>query len=159
MVSLGKETSLAASRAGSLGWPIIEAQLAGVRSNFVHVVGTMCLGRFRLEITSEEVTAKRRAERKQFKFDRARAIVAAAAEAEAAFAEGRIISTEETKALIPSAATWKLSSSIRDAALPLLESSQEGTDPDADLLEDMEHMQLTLSEAFFLTWALDCLSI
>ena len=32
-------------------------------------------------------------------------------------------------------------------------------DPDAEPLEDLEHMQLTLAEAFFLTWALGCLNI
>ncbi|KAH9004671.1 hypothetical protein EDB86DRAFT_3038103 [Lactarius hatsudake] len=109
------------------------------------------------QMTSEEVTAKRRAERKQFKSDRAQAIAAAAAEAEAAFAEGRVISVEETGVSIPSAATWKPSLSIRNTALP--ERSLEGTVLDAEPPEDMEHMQLTLSEAFFLTWALDCLCI
>lgn len=118
----------------------------------------MCLG-FHLEITSEEVTAKRRAERKQFKLDRAQAIAAAAAEAEAAFAEGRVISIEETGTSIPSAATWKPSVSIQNAALPLSERPPEDTDLDAEPPEDMEHLQLTLPEAFFLSWALDCLSI
>ena len=112
-----------------------------------------------LEITSEEVTAKRRAERKQFKLDRAQAIAAAAAEAEAAFAEGRIISAEETGISIPSAATWKPSDSTRSIVPPPSESLQEMTDLSVEPLEDMEHMQLTLAEAFFLTWALDCLTI
>ena len=112
-----------------------------------------------LEITSEEVTAKRRAERKQFKLDRAQAIAAAAAEAEAAFAEGRIISTEETGVSIPSAATWKPSDSTRSIASPPSERLQDETDLSLEPLEDMEHMQLTLAEAFFLTWALDCLTI
>lgn len=158
-------------------------------------------------MTSEEVTAKRRAERKQFKVDRARAIAQAAAEAEAAFREGRIVSLEETKANIPSAATWKPSSS------PIASASVSSTDPatnstvitsstsnvttvptDGDVtastaedatnmgasakpredghggaeglydedegpLEDVEHLQLTLPEAFFLCWALDCLTV
>lgn len=112
-----------------------------------------------VEITSEEVTAKRRAERKQFKLDRARAIAAAAAEAEAAFAEGRIISVEQTRASIPSAATWKPSDSIQNVASSPSERQQEATDLPAEPLEDVEHMQLTLAEAFFLTWALDCLAI
>lgn len=107
------------------------------------------------------MTAKRRAERKQFKLDRAQAIAAAAAQAEAAFAEGRIISAEETGVSIPSAATWKPSDSTRGIASPLSERLQEETDLSAELepLEDMEHMQLTLAEAFFLAWALDCLTI
>ena len=105
------------------------------------------------------MTAKRRAERKQFKLDRAQAMAAAAAEAEAAFAEGRIISAEESTVSIPSAATWKPSDSIRNVSSPRSERSQEVTDLSAEPLEDMEHMQLTLAEAFFLTWALDCLTI
>ena len=105
------------------------------------------------------MTAKRRAERKQFKLDRAQAIATAAAEAEAAFAEGRIISAEESRVLIPSAATWKPSNSTRNVVSPRSEPSQEETDLSAEPLEDMEHMQLTLAEAFFLAWALDCLTI
>jgi len=111
------------------------------------------------ELTSEEVTAKRRAERKQFKLDRARAIAEAAAEAEAAFTEGRIISTEETMVSIPSAATWKPSNLTRNIAPLPSDHLQEATDLSAESLEDMEHLQLTLAEAFFLTWALDCLTI
>jgi tRNA-splicing endonuclease subunit Sen2 len=82
----------------------------------------------------------------------------AAAEAEAAFAEGRIISAEESKVSIPSAATWKPSDSTRNVA-SRSERFQEEMDLNAEPLEDMEHMQLTLAEAFFLTWALDCLTI
>lgn len=110
-------------------------------------------------MTSEEVTAKRRAERKQFKLDRARAIAAAAAEAEAAFAEGRIIPAEETKASIPSAATWK-PSTVHAGTVSLPETPPEQDEDDAaELLEDLEHLQLTLPEAFFLIWALDCLTV
>lgn len=113
-----------------------------------------------LEMTSEEVTAKRREERKQFKFDRAQAMAAAAAEAEAAFAEGREVhsttSADGTRS-IPSAATWK----------PQRQTSNEGPAPSEDLLdtldeeplEDVEHLQLTLPEAFFLLWNIDCLTV
>ena len=115
---------------------------------------------FYLELASEEVTAKRRVERKQFKLDRARAMAAAAAEAEAAFAEGRIITADESKASIPSAATWKPSDSTRNIVPPPSDYLQEAADLSAESLEeDMEHMQLTLAEALFLTWALDCLTI
>ncbi|KAG2349077.1 hypothetical protein BDR05DRAFT_1055980 [Suillus weaverae] len=61
-----------------------------------------------------EITAKRRAERKQFKLDRAKAIAAAAAaaaEADTAFNEqGRVIAhgiAPDGTRIIPSAATWK----------------------------------------------------
>ncbi|KAI0060932.1 tRNA-intron endonuclease catalytic domain-like protein [Artomyces pyxidatus] len=113
-------------------------------------------------MTSEEVTAKRRSERRQFKVDRARAIAAAAADAEAAFAEGRIISAEEVKASIPSAATWKSSASVADALPPpppSREADAVADDLEVEPLEDLEHMQLTLQEAFFLAWALDCLTV
>jgi tRNA-splicing endonuclease subunit Sen2 len=40
-----------------------------------------------------------------------------------------------------------------------LQSALGGKDLDAEPPEDMEHLQLTLPEAFFLAWALDCLSI
>ncbi|KIM82942.1 hypothetical protein PILCRDRAFT_819743 [Piloderma croceum F 1598] len=112
------------------------------------------------QMTSEEVTAKRREERKQFKFDRAQAMAAAAAEAEAAFAEGREVhsatSADGTRS-IPSAATWK----------PQRQTSNEGPAPSEDFpdeldeepLEDVEHLQLTLPEAFFLLWNIDCLTV
>lgn len=113
-----------------------------------------------LDLTSEEVTAKRRVERKQFKLDRARAIAAAAAEAEAAFVEGRIIPAEQSKTSIPSAATWKPSNSTRTIVPPSSDHLQDAAELYAqEPEEDMEHMQLTLVEAFFLTWALDCLTI
>ena len=119
----------------------------------------MCSRCIHSELTSEEATAKRRAERKQFKLDRARAIAAAAAEAEAAFAEGRVISAEETRTSIPSAATWKPSPSTQNVPLSPAERFQEAADLDAEPLEDMEHMQLTLAEAFFLIWSLGVLNI
>lgn len=113
------------------------------------------------EMTSEEITAKRREERKQFKLDRAQAMAVAAAEAEAAFAEGRevpsTISADGIRS-IPSAATWKPQrpTSSREAPSP-------SEDPPAELeeqsLQDVEHLQLTLSEAFFLLWNLDCLTV
>jgi tRNA-splicing endonuclease subunit Sen2 len=110
-------------------------------------------------MTSEEITAKRRAERKQFKVDRARAIAAAVAEAEAAFAEGRIISpnpSADGKRAIPSAATWKPQSPVGEEAVNL---TDDAVMQDEEPLEDVEHLQLTLPEALFLSWNLDCLTI
>ncbi|KAH7911055.1 hypothetical protein BJ138DRAFT_1151575 [Hygrophoropsis aurantiaca] len=111
-------------------------------------------------LTSEEITAKRRAERKQFKLDRAKAMAAAAAEAEAAFSEGRIISpgyAPDGTRLIPSAATWKPSTSTAAEEEPPL--TPEAVEDEEELLEDIEHLQLTLQEAFFLLWNLDCLTV
>jgi len=118
-------------------------------------------------LTSEEVTAKRRSERRQFKLDRARAMAAAAAEAEAAFEEeGRVISTvyaEDGTRIIPSAATWKPSQSPEAPrqGVPDVEREEgEGGDEDEDMpIENVEHLQLTLPEAFFLLWNLDCLAV
>lgn len=112
-------------------------------------------------MTSEEVTAKRRAERKQFKLDRAKAMAAAAAEAEAAFQQGRIVSAiyaADGTRMIPSAATWK----PKDDTQPDEDVSQVEEDDGEDEeepIENVEHLQLTLQEAFFLLWNLDCLSI
>lgn len=108
-------------------------------------------------MTSEEVTAKRRAERKQFKLDRAKAMAAAAAEAETAFQQGRVVSTiyaADGTRMIPSAATWKPKDAIQSD-----EDLSEGEEGDEEPIENMEHLQLTLQEAFFLLWNLDCLSI
>ena len=109
------------------------------------------------DMTSEEIREKRRAERKQFKMDRAAAIARAAAEAEAAFAEGR----EAAPAFIPSGATWKPSESSEVSSLPPEppeEQANEGVDG-LESLENVEHLQLTLQEAFFLIWTLDCLTV
>ena len=102
------------------------------------------------------MTAKRRAERKQFKLDRAKAIATAAAEAEAAFAEGRVVNVALSGPTIPSAATWKPSVPGEEAESPSVEV--DGAEDDVPL-EDVEHLQLTLPEAFFLLWSLDCLTI
>ncbi|KAF9221369.1 hypothetical protein BS17DRAFT_263713 [Gyrodon lividus] len=118
-------------------------------------------------VTSEEVTAKRRAERKQFKFDRAKAMAAAAAEAEAAFQEGRIISAiyaPDGTRMIPSAATWKPNRAPgiqpNGSASVVEESDDEDDDEDEEeTIENVEHLQLTLQEAFFLLWNFDCLSV
>jgi len=112
------------------------------------------------QMTSEELTAKRRAERKQFKLDRARAIAAVAEEAEMVFAtEGRVIKPALSGPAIPSAATWKPEPEPMPEP-PLMPTFEEKGDPvDEGPLEDVEHLQLTLQEAFFLLWNLDCLSV
>ncbi|KAG6813835.1 hypothetical protein H0H92_006779 [Tricholoma furcatifolium] len=111
------------------------------------------------QMTSEEITAKRRAERRQFKLDRAAAIAAAAAEAEAIFeTEGRAIKTALSGPGIPSAATWKPSSSLTET--PETAEEPEDVEPtDLEPLVDVEHLQLTLQEAIFLAWGLDCLTV
>jgi tRNA-splicing endonuclease subunit Sen2 len=114
-------------------------------------------------MTSEEITAKRRADRKQFKADRAKAIAAVAEEAELIFAtEGRVVAPALSGPAIPSAATWKPSSQtppedpVPSEQDPVASDQENETEDD---LVDIEHLQLTLQEAFFLCWTLDCLTI
>lgn len=112
---------------------------------------------FMTDLTSEEVREKRRKERQQFKIDRARALAEAAAEKEAAFVEGR----QASVVAIPSGATWKPQTSA-GASLPTSMPEQdtpEAEDIEEDLVEDVEHLQLTIQEAFFLLWNLDCLTV
>ncbi|KAJ7576867.1 hypothetical protein C8J56DRAFT_373085 [Mycena floridula] len=111
-------------------------------------------------MTSEEVREKRRIERKQFKLDRAKAIANLAAEAEAVFeAEGRVVVPAVSGPSVPSGATW------RSPAAVLVESAAEQGQVEATPIEDeeppedVEHLQLTLQEAFFLIWSLDCLTV
>ncbi len=115
------------------------------------------------EPTSEEITAKRRADRKQFKIDRARAIAAVAEEAEVIFAtEGRVIQPALSGPAIPSSSTWKPSVDPQTMDNVLATTEEElpcvGSDNGKPLV-DIEHLQLTLQEAFFLCWNLDCLTI
>lgn len=127
-------------------------------------------------MTSEEITAKRRAERKQFKADRAKAIAAVAEEAELIFAtQGRVIAPALSGPAIPSAATWKPSQTSNTPSETSPESAEISAgqnteasesspvsvneDEDEDPLVDVEHLQLTLQEAFFLLWTLDCLTV
>ncbi|KAF5361891.1 hypothetical protein D9756_002586 [Leucocoprinus leucothites] len=130
------------------------------------------------QMTSEEITAKRRAERKQFKADRAAAIAAVAEEAEHIFAtEGRVVTPALSGPAIPSAATWKPSQPTTDSpssnTQPPASTEQTITQNDdsvdiskppiveefLDPLINIEHLQLTLQEAFFLLWTLDCLIV
>lgn len=90
--------------------------------------------------------------------DRARAQAEAAAEAEAAFAEGREASTVH----IPSGATWKPQASVGAEVSSLPEDPpDDGVEvfEEEEPLEDVEHLQLTLQEAFFLIWTIDCLTV
>ena len=109
------------------------------------------------DLTSEEIREKRRKERQQFKIDRARALAEAAAEKEAAFAEGR----EASVVAIPSGATWKpqTSTEVSISAVPSEQDTPGPEEVEEEPIEDVEHLQLTLQEAFFLLWNLDCLTV
>ena len=105
------------------------------------------------ELTPEEVTAKRRAQRQDFKRQRAEAIAAAEAEAEEAFSANPGIAPTVTT-VIPSAQTAGLNRFFVDGDDgPLLELTEE------EMPENLEHLQLTLQEAFFLCWGVGCLRV
>ncbi|EJU03466.1 hypothetical protein DACRYDRAFT_114863 [Dacryopinax primogenitus] len=125
-------------------------------------------------MTAEEITAKRREQRKQFKASRAAAIQKAAQEAEASFS---------ASLASPGSATYDvpLAKAPHNVPRPTFEPAAckgnadnrpsrteeddgtKGADGvetiDEDDVENMEHLQLTLQEAFFLAWGLDCLRI
>lgn len=114
-------------------------------------------------MTAEELTAKRRAERQKFKFDRAQAFASSVAEAEAAFAAGDATVkvaplTREAVANFVAQRSARETPDLSDA-LPQEVPSEETQEKDAleEIPENLEHLQLTLPEAFFLIWALDCL--
>lgn len=120
-----------------------------------------------LALSSEEITSKRREERKQFKLDRARAIAAVAAQAEQVFAtEGRVIIPTLSGPEIPSSATWRPTRPSRAETSndtipldPIAVEDDSGEVHNEVELNDIEHLQLTFQEAFFLVWNLGCLSI
>ncbi|KAJ1306766.1 hypothetical protein OPQ81_007752 [Rhizoctonia solani] len=116
---------------------------------------------------SELITAKRREERKIFKATRAAYLAQATAEAEAAFA-----ADSSADIVIPTIGS--ASQAVRAAAKEsqsepetpqrnepaLLHATTEATvEEDFVPPEDMEHLQLTLQEAYFLSHYLGCLRI
>ncbi|KAG8806176.1 tRNA splicing endonuclease subunit sen2, partial [Serendipita sp. 399] len=110
------------------------------------------------ELTAEEITAKRREIRKQFKQERANAIAAAEAEAELSFAANPEANPVVTT-VIPSAQTAGLQKKLHEtinahgSSNPLPELTED------EIPENMEHLQLSLQEAFFLAWAVGCLDL
>ncbi|KAF8492499.1 hypothetical protein JB92DRAFT_3002755 [Gautieria morchelliformis] len=127
-------------------------------------------------LTAEEITAKRRAERQQFKLDRAHAFAASVAEAEAAFAAGDT-SVKVAPLTRDAVANFAARSSDRSETnspdlsklnpAGAIQTTTAGSAYDVvgeDLTEEaipenLEHLQLTLQEAFFLLWCLDCLRV
>jgi len=125
-----------------------------------------------LVLTAEEITALRRAERKHFKSERERAMNEAAAKAEEVFrTEGKL--PEAPAEHISTAVRAKIAAEKRNATVfekgldgenannsQVEPTSFPGSVKDTDVeVDDMEHLQLTLEEAFFLSWALGCLEI
>jgi tRNA-splicing endonuclease subunit Sen2 len=92
--------------------------------------------------------------------DRANAIAAAAAEAEEAFRAGKTVTSA---ILIPSGATWKPVNGTLEDKQPFIPTGYytQDEDPGGELddIVDVEHLQLTPQEAFFLIWCFDCLSV
>ena len=110
----------------------------------------------RKEWTAEEVTAFRREQRKQFKNERAQALATAASEAEVFFQEKGIPATPLPEGSLVPKPNYELPlpSKLRTSG-----QEEDSVDMSNLLVDDMEHLQLTLPEAFFLTWTLGCLDI
>ncbi|KAG9080745.1 tRNA splicing endonuclease subunit sen2, partial [Ceratobasidium sp. UAMH 11750] len=119
---------------------------------------------------SELVTSKRREERKQFKATRAAYLAQATADAEAAFAADSsadiVIPTigsasQAVRAAAVSAKSTQAIPTIDPIPPPTIEEPQAEPEPEEEFIapEDMEHLQLTLQEAYFLCWGLGCLRI
>jgi len=100
---------------------------------------------------AELITAQRRNARQQFKQDRARAIIEANEKAEAAFVAGEKADASDFL-IAPKRPSEKVS--IAPSA-PGTQDHEEN--PPVE--ENLEHLQLTFQEAFFLSWSLSCLSI
>ncbi|KAG8829677.1 tRNA splicing endonuclease subunit sen2 [Serendipita sp. 400] len=109
------------------------------------------------ELTAEEITAKRREIRKQFKQERANAIAAAEAEAELSFAANPE-SNPTITTVIPSAQTAGLQKKLQET-IGAHESSLLPELTEDEIPKNMEHLQLSLQEAFFLAWVVGCLDL
>ncbi|CAE6527220.1 unnamed protein product [Rhizoctonia solani] len=116
---------------------------------------------------SELITAKRREERKIFKATRAAYLAKATAEAEAAFA-----ADSSADIVIPTigSASQAVRAEAKEARLipevpqqvespPLPATAEASVEEDFVPPEDVEHLQLTLQEAYFLSHYLGCLRI
>lgn len=119
-------------------------------------------------MTAEEVRAKRRAERQQFKLDRAQAFAASVAQAEAAFAAGdtsvRVapLTREEVANFVAKKGDHSGTDTpdIAETEANAIEGpTEEVVVVEEEISEDIEHLQLTLQEAFFLLWSLDSLTV
>lgn len=117
--------------------------------------------------TAEEATNKRRAERKMFKLERAR-IEAERIEKQKLVEEGKldpsVLENLETDAAIAKRILEEHNSAQTEANMKDLDRAEPiGTNDDLhqdlDSIEDQEHLQLTLEEAFFLSYGLGVLSI
>ncbi|CAE6482159.1 unnamed protein product [Rhizoctonia solani] len=116
---------------------------------------------------SELITAKRREERKIFKATRAAYLAQATAEAEAAFAADSsadiVIPTigSASQAVRTAAKETRPTPDIpqQDEPAPLAATTEADMENDFVPPEDMEHLQLTLQEAYFLSHYLGCLRI
>ncbi|CUA78180.1 hypothetical protein RSOLAG22IIIB_02798 [Rhizoctonia solani] len=116
---------------------------------------------------SELITAKRREERKIFKATRAAYLAQATAEAEAAFAADSsadiVIPTigSASQAVRAAAKESRSTPDIVQQDEPALSLATTEVTMEDNFVppEDMEHLQLTLQEAYFLSYCLGCLRV
>jgi len=105
-------------------------------------------------LTAEEITERRRKERKEFKLERARAEKEKIQNQLAQ--EGKIGLSEATSS--QEAASENKSVTFAPLELPNAEKKEQQPKQVVDI-EDLEHLQLTLEEGFFLTYGLGALKI
>lgn len=118
-------------------------------------------------LTSEEVTMRRREERKEFKRERARAEKERREKQLAE--EGKIVKDpdggddeqDKERRDATTATTAKASSSSKSITFAAVEPPPRRRSPERPVVEveDLEHLQLTLEEAFFLSFGLGVLQI
>lgn len=106
-------------------------------------------------LTSEEVTERRRGERKEFKRERAR--VERERREKQLAEEGKIVKEVDGNEI--EQATPVVAKSITFAAVEPPSSRRKSLERQVVDVEDLEHLQLTLEEAFFLSFGLGVLEI
>jgi tRNA-splicing endonuclease subunit Sen2 len=110
-------------------------------------------------LTAEEITERRRQERKQFKLERARAEKGRIQNQ--LVQEGKIELSGDSVSLQPDAAADESDVGNTTPALvaPTQEEEKIVTDKPVAFVEDLEHLQLTQEEAFFLMYGLGALKV
>ncbi|KNZ54826.1 uncharacterized protein VP01_2841g1 [Puccinia sorghi] len=121
-----------------------------------------------LKLTAEELTAKRRVERKESKIQKSKLKQLAAA-SESAVASESVVASESAVASEAVAAPESVVAATGEAGPPkdpklpsrqkLTKAIPEELAAEVEKIDDLEHLQLMNEEAFFLTFGLGCLDV
>lgn len=117
-------------------------------------------------LTAEEFTERRRQQRKEFKLERARAEkeriqkqLEQEGKIQNATASGSDTPASETNIVEDSVPSAALSQIIEEAVVEEKKMEMQEIVPEIISVENLEHLQLTPEEAFFLVYGLGCLKI